>query len=206
MTTHEPSTGPDGIHWADRHIGGIPHGRDVTIPITVNADDHPSAVLTARLAPLAVDTWRHIDELPSLGKDRLYYLLNDVRKLAAAVETLEEDLILKYRDAGASWAELGAALDVHRQTARDRYHAIVRANDRGLNLRGAEDADIERRIPDVGGYTNISVGHRNAVGDALVTYTTDVMGQTVTISVSQAPERVQQAIRLAATDQDGDES
>lgn len=138
-------TGPDNdaVHWADRHPRGIPHGEDVTIPITINADDHPSAILTARLAPLAVDTWRHIDELDTLDKDRLYYLLNDIRKLAAAAETLEEDLILKYRAAGASWADLGAALDAARQTARDRYHRIVAANARGLNLRGAEDAETE---------------------------------------------------------------
>lgn len=193
------TTTPDpGTHWTDQHVRGITPGQDVTIPITVNADDHPAAILIARLAPLAVAAYRH--DLDDLDKARLYYLLNDIRKLAAAAEVLEEDLVLRYRAAGASWAELGAALDAPRETARSRHAAIVKANARGLNLRGAAaDEGREHRIPDVGGYTNISVGHRNAAGDPLVTYTTDVMGQTVTISVRNAPERVQQAIRLATS-------
>lgn len=131
--------------WTERTIHGIPMGQTIDIPLTVTGGESPGAALIALNAGRAIAAYQHVDELAELDKGTLYYLLNDVRKLAAAAETIEEELILKYRAAGASWAELAAALDIgSRQVAKERHGRIERANQRGLNTRGlAEQADAE---------------------------------------------------------------
>lgn len=115
-----------------------------TVEITVTGRDHPSALLIAANAGRAVATAQHLDELSDIPTGELYYLLNDVRKLATAAAVIEEALILRYRASGASWADLGAALDTGRAAARERHNRIQAAHTLGLNLRGAEDHDAER--------------------------------------------------------------
>lgn len=131
--------------WTERQYRGVPYGDPVTIPLNVSGNDHPGAVLIALHAPRALAAYQHVSELADLSKDDLYELLSDVRKLAAAAAVIEETLILRHREAGASWAELGAALDTGRSAAKERYTRIQYANSRGLNTRGLADQDAEYR-------------------------------------------------------------
>jgi hypothetical protein len=124
-------------NWTDRTIYGIPMGKTIDVPLTVTGGASPGAALIALNAGRAIAAYQHLSELAELDKGTLYELLNDVRKLAAAAETIEEELIVRHREAGASWAELAAALDIDsRQVAKERYLRIKRANERGLNTRG----------------------------------------------------------------------
>lgn len=127
--------------WTEKRIHGISYGEPTSIPLTVSGGDHPGAILIALHAPRALAAYLHHDELGDLSEDELYSLLNDVRKLAAAAESIEQELIVRLRGAGASWATLGAALDVTRSAAREKFGRIEAARERGLNLRGTEEAD-----------------------------------------------------------------
>lgn len=124
--------------WTEPARHGVPYGAPTEIPISVSGDDHPGAVLIALHAPRAVAAYQHFDDLADLSKDDLYHLLNSVRKLTSAAGAIEEELIVRLREAepNASWAELGAALDVKRQAAKERYLRIKRAHEQGLSERG----------------------------------------------------------------------
>jgi hypothetical protein len=50
-----------------------------------------------------------------------------VRELADVAKELEEELTVRYGAAGASWAQLGSALDVRRATASERHARITRS-------------------------------------------------------------------------------
>jgi hypothetical protein len=136
----------ESTSWANSTDGRV-HGvtsEGVTVTLSVPAGAHPLALILATSVQRAMDAAEHVGDLGQLSKDQLYYLLNDVRRFSAAAGTLEEALILANRDSGASWADLGNALDTSRSAARERYQRIEKARQVGLNTRGLADADAER--------------------------------------------------------------
>lgn len=129
---------------------GVPLDRAADDPfrlvLTVDGDrDHPGAIVTALRARLAVDAYRHYDELGALSPDDLYHLLIGVKRLADQARNLEESVLVMLRDAGASWATLGAALDTSRAAARERYLRIKEAGKRGLTAE-AERAETDAEL------------------------------------------------------------
>lgn len=141
-TNHDDDT--QGIeHWADGHrLYGIPEG-GAEITIRVPADAHPTAVMLAGSLERLMTAAIHARELDQLTEGQAYSLLNDVRRAANAAQSIEEDLILALRAAGASWATLASALDTGRSAAKERHDRIARAARRGLNTRGLDDTEAE---------------------------------------------------------------
>lgn len=126
--------------WIDSAPDFVPADQPVTIGLTVHGgQDHPTAVLAARLAPLLVEAYRHFDGLGELASTDRDYLYAQLDKLAGITRGLQEHLIVTAREqGGASWADLGTLLGVDRQSAKDRYQRIKAASARGLTADAAD--------------------------------------------------------------------
>ncbi|SHN48198.1 AsnC family protein [Cryptosporangium aurantiacum] len=138
--TSPPDSDPPDRSWLSTyaHRTATP-ARPLKVALTVTADGHPDAPVVARLAGQIVTDLQHYGEFDDLNAGELGIALADVVVLLHTLRALEEDLIVRMRDAGASWAELGARLGVARATAKERYERIVAA--RTVPIPSSPDAD-----------------------------------------------------------------
>ena len=128
--------------WTERTYFGIPADglvHDVVMP--VSATDHPGALVVALHAPMAVKAYQHINEVPDLDVNEIYHVLVSVGKAHASIGALVDQLIWDLRQAGGSWETIGAALDIHRSSAKSRYQTILRARARGTSTMALLDQD-----------------------------------------------------------------
>jgi hypothetical protein len=95
--------------------------------IYVADDDVPDVMYTNDIEDVARDLWRreHIDDLAAAGA---------VAGAAASVRAAEQQLdvaVLKARDAGLSWAKIGAKVGITAQSAHQRWAQLADARSHG---------------------------------------------------------------------------
>jgi hypothetical protein len=107
-------------------------GGSTTIPLSVSATDHPSAILYARLAPQVLGAASHLDDLDTLDPTGLRDLLAYVSQAGRINRQIEDHLIVAARrpgpggDAVLSWTTLAQALGLtHKSGAQDRYRQAL---------------------------------------------------------------------------------
>jgi len=107
-------------------------GGSTTIPLSVSAADHPSAILYARLAPQVLGAAVHLDDLDTLDPTALRDLLAYTGQAGRINRQIEDHLIVAARrpgpggDAALSWTTLAQALGLpHKSGAQDRYRQAL---------------------------------------------------------------------------------
>lgn len=115
----EPRQAADG--WTEQRATIVRHQAGEAVMLPVSSTDHPGAIATAVQAHRAALAYQHLHELREVGAQELRALLLDIIFLRQVVEYIEANVTVAYREAGASWAELGSAMCLSRQSAKERY-------------------------------------------------------------------------------------
>jgi hypothetical protein len=103
------------------------YGDGAAVTLRARADRHRTLAADGRSVPRAAERSlsgfeaRLVETVPAPGKTRHLAVLAGLEHLRRLVDRRIEELVTAARREGASWAEVGAALRVSRQTAHERY-------------------------------------------------------------------------------------
>jgi hypothetical protein len=110
----------DNVHRTRQHVAEIRKtlagARPETADEPAGASDRPDACEV-----LAAFEQRSIARLPRRGSERATTLLEAVAALDRQVKRRLQELVDACREDGATWGEIGAALQVSRQAAHERF-------------------------------------------------------------------------------------